>query len=319
MSTSTVNVNVTVGASTATLADGYTFVRGDWDVTVASTEEADASAIQVQFVVPVDVTFTTTESDDASAFIAAQPIDATIAPTETDDASAIQAVYIDPIFVTIGSTEGDDSATFVAEFPFRVTLASSEESDTSAIIVDNQWEELIAAQRAQIIYRAYIEAAGQDRLEIRISSWQATLQTGRSNYVQAVVPGANAAVLNAINARAGGDLVIVRAAIFPNGTENQVEMARVPFRVRTDRGARRETATISGNSNTFPTSTDTARTLEKVQTISHDTGYRVRAGVDWRLRPGMEATADGNTFTVSYINYIVNRNSEFMEVGERQL
>lgn len=62
-----------------------------------------------------------------------------------------------------------------------------------------------------------------------------------------------------------------------------------------------------------------ARVMTAVRSLTSDPGVRVRCGVDWYLRPGQEAAARGNTFTVAYLNYYVTSADEYMDVGERRL
>jgi hypothetical protein len=157
-------------------------------------------------------------------------------------------------------------------------------------------------------------------VRVPISSWQATLQTGRSNYVQCVAPG----VLNFVSAiNAATEFVVSRTATLPDGTVIEYEMARSPVgEARFDRGANRFTCTLSGYSPGFAmddeTFTATDRTLERIRNVSSGSGgLRVRCAVDWLLRPGHRAFVDGSPFVVAYINYYVGGGDAYMETGER--
>lgn len=157
-------------------------------------------------------------------------------------------------------------------------------------------------------------------VRVPISSWQATLQTGRSNYVQCVVP----AVLTWVTAiNAATEFVISRTATLPDDTVIEYEMARAPVgEARFDRGAGRYTCTLSGYSTGFAVDEEpdpsTDRVLAKVRSVSTGSGgLRVRCAVDWLLRPGQRAIVDGSPFTVAYINYYVNNGDAYMDVGER--
>jgi len=163
-------------------------------------------------------------------------------------------------------------------------------------------------------------------LKLPISSWQATLQIGeRSSYVQCVVPAALQYFADIAAIGVGGKLAIIRGEIFPNGDQKESEVASVsvsdyPYQ----RGPNRETVTLSGYGRLSFIEVDSAspgatRQLPGVQTITVQNGVRVRCDVDWVIRPGMTAIADGVDFTVSYINYYVNQNQQFMDVGERTL
>jgi hypothetical protein len=154
-----------------------------------------------------------------------------------------------------------------------------------------------------------------------ISSWQATLQTGRSNYVQVVIP-AVLPLVDAINVAT--EFSVIRSAVLPDGSSIEYEMARAPTQVaRFDRGPARYTCTMTGYSPGFATdeepSSATDRTLPSVRSISTSSGgVRVRCGVDWLLRPGQRAIIpQGGNFIAAYINYYVGNNDAYMDVGER--
>ncbi|MCK2095622.1 hypothetical protein [Thauera aromatica] len=160
-------------------------------------------------------------------------------------------------------------------------------------------------------------------VRVPVSSWQATLQLDRSNYVQCVVPGCTQWV---DDISAATEFVISRKATSPVGADVEHEMARAPLSAMTalDRGARRHTATLSGYAPGFsaPGTPETAtdRMMRDVRSFSIASGgRRARCGVDWFLRPGHRATVDGDQFTVSYINYYVGGGDAWMEIGERSL
>lgn len=169
------------------------------------------------------------------------------------------------------------------------------------------------------IYRWVLDIEGAPTVRIPIKSWQATLRADFSSYVQAVIPGAGA-VISDITSRLGNDMVITRVAVAPDGTTFEQEMARAPASSpRIQRGPTNHTVTLSGYAISFftPDGVDavTARTLNEIRTITGGDEARVRCGIDWFLRPGQQAIADGESINVSYINYIVNGVSEYMDVG----
>ena len=154
---------------------------------------------------------------------------------------------------------------------------------------------------------------------IPISSWQATLQTGSSNYVQCVIPACTIWV-SAINTAT--EFVISRRAVLPDGSAIEYEMARAPVNTAPtiDRGPERHTCTLSGYSDAFaevenpPAVYD--RTLTGIRSISSGASYRVRCAVDWLLRPGHRAFVGGAPFVVSFINYYAPSNFDcYMDVG----
>lgn len=67
-----------------------------------------------------------------------------------------------------------------------------------------------------------------------------------------------------------------------------------------------------------PSEGESARALTGVRSLSqYGSLTRVRADIDWLLRPGMTALAGGRTLNVAYINYYVSGNQAYMDVGER--
>lgn len=157
-------------------------------------------------------------------------------------------------------------------------------------------------------------------VRVPISSWQATLQTGLSNYVQCVVPAVSAYV-SAINAST--EFVVSRLVAVPGLGNLVYEMARAPVQTTTfDQGPYNYTCTISGYSSGFaPDENPSAaynRTLQNIRSISiNQGGTRVRCSIDWLLRPSHRVFASAEEFIVAYINYYVGGNDAYMEVGER--
>jgi len=154
-------------------------------------------------------------------------------------------------------------------------------------------------------------------VRVPISSWQATLQTGSSNYVQCVIPAA-APWSEAINTAT--EFVIYRRAVLPNGLSIEYEMARSPAQTpQFDRGPQRHTCTLSGYSPAFAESEDPDaaydRTLTGIRSISSGGSYRVRCAIDWLLRPGQRAIVEGAPFVVSYINYYALASDSYMDAG----
>jgi hypothetical protein len=155
-------------------------------------------------------------------------------------------------------------------------------------------------------------------VRVPISSWQATLQTGGSNYVQCVVP-ACAPWVASINTAT--EFVISRSAT-TGGVTLEYEMARAPAQTaQFDRGPNKYTCTLSGYSTAFAEDLDPPavydRTLSGIRSISNGaSNMRVRCAVDWLLRPGHRAYADGAPLVVSYINYYAPTGSDsYMDVG----
>lgn len=158
-------------------------------------------------------------------------------------------------------------------------------------------------------------------VRVPISSWQATLQTGASCYVQCVVP-ACAVWAAAINAAT--EFAISRRAVLPGGQAVEVEMARAPAETAIfDQGPSRYTCTLSGYGTAFGANPDPAaaydRTLTGVRSVSSGTTRRVRCAVDWLLRPGQRAWVQGLPLVVGYINYYAPSGFDaYMDVGEQR-
>ena len=153
-----------------------------------------------------------------------------------------------------------------------------------------------------------------------ISSWQATLQTGRSSYLQCVIPACEP-YLDAINAATA--FTINRIAGLVDGSSIEYQMATSPVGTKSlSQGTSNWTAVVDGYADATPEDDDPPeaynRTLQDVRTISTQaSGLRVRCGVDWLLRPAMRALLGDTPFIVSYINYYVTNGDQYMDVGER--
>ena len=158
-------------------------------------------------------------------------------------------------------------------------------------------------------------------VRVPISSWQATLQTGASNYVQCVVP-AVADWVDSINAATA--FTITRAATPAGGDTIEYEMASAPLeQIQLSQGPTNFSGTLSGYSTAFAEdeAPDSAydRTLAGVRSVSSSSsGYRVRCAIDWLLRPAQRAyLPDGASCIGSYINfYQPQGNDSYMDVGE---
>lgn len=156
-------------------------------------------------------------------------------------------------------------------------------------------------------------------VRLPISSWQATLRTGSSNYVQCVIPACDPYVDTITTAAA---FTISRRAQSFDGVVIEYEMVSGPVESLTfDPGPQRHTCTMSGYSTGFAEDEEPPeaynRTLQKVRSVSSSNGsLRVRCGIDWLLRPGQRAIVDGDTFVVGYINYYAIQGDQYMDVGE---
>ena len=182
---------------------------------------------------------------------------------------------------------------------------------------------LLSSEESATSWRCVLTGAadGLPDLVLRISSWQATIQTGRANYIQCVAPASLDTVAE-IAARRQGEIVIARIARLANGQHVEREMVRSRYsNLYLNEGPRRRSVVLNGWSPALTEAVGSAD-LYGVQTISDsDGGLRVRAAIDWSLRPGMTARFMGREMAVAFINYYVgtdrNTLTGFMDVGSR--
>ena len=197
-----------------------------------------------------------------------------------------------------------------------VTLPSP--LDGPAIRAINDFSALITDTRSFYV----MEVGGDPVLRIPVSSWQATIQSDRSNYLQAVIPAADDWA-DDLALRLGVVEFYVSRVTFINGQERTSELARALMDSSSyAKGANNTTVTLSGyaEASQAPASPST-KTLTGLRTITtSSTGTtRVRCDIDWFLRPGDTAVVDGTSFTVEYINYYVPTTGDiYMDVGDRQ-
>ena len=157
-------------------------------------------------------------------------------------------------------------------------------------------------------------------VRVPISSWQATLQLDQACYGQMVVP----AVFELLEAvTSATEFVVYRRGRTLDGGAVEQMMLRCPIETRSlAQGARNYTATLAGYSDAFPGETGLpaamTRTLQGVRSVTEDSGgIRLRADVDWLLRPGMTAQYGATNLAVSFINYYVPGSDQYMDIGER--
>lgn len=183
------------------------------------------------------------------------------------------------------------------------------------------WVSKLPEIELQEVYRLVITGAADGLPDLyigKMSSWQATSQSGtRASYLQAVLPAASE-LLPSIADRQNGNLVIQKGYRFQDGSTRYEEVVRARFDgLRPDRGRRALTVTVSGYLSGMQ-SANGFRALSGVRSVSTQNGKRrVRCSIDFFLKPGMLVGFDGDSFEASYINYYVNQNDKFCEVGER--
>jgi len=188
------------------------------------------------------------------------------------------------------------------------------EADVSALVY-NDFTSGIPAD-ATIYYTMDLTTPG-GLVRTPISSWQATLRAGTSNYVQCVVPAAAALVDDLTAATL---FSIVREAHFDGNVVRQQMASAVPV-LQLARGTRSYTCTLSGYSDGFTENNDPDalydRPLMGINSVfTSPNSTRASCQIDWLLRPGQRAIIDESTsFIVSYITYYVNTSRAYMDAG----
>lgn len=164
-----------------------------------------------------------------------------------------------------------------------------------------------------------MELSGTTAYRIPISSWQATTQSDRANYLQCVIPNAGDYVAE-ITARQDTETFNIYSLVEIDGNDMRALISSSLIDYLTlDQGPTNYTCTLSGYPAAYVPGTPKTRTLSNVRTKSTDTNgnMRVRCDIDWYLRPGDTAYAGADEMTVTYINYYVNNTQAYMDVGER--
>jgi hypothetical protein len=200
--------------------------------------------------------------------------------------------------------------------PLNADPLGSPPGESSAFV---DWSATIDPITARTYYALELDDGVLPPIRIPISSWQATVQDDRASYAQAVIPAAGQWV-DAVSDRADGQFIIYRGVRLAGGDVLESELARAPIQTVTfDQGPTNQTMRISGYATAPPSQLGLTRTLKNVRSESVTSGIRVRADIDWFLRPGHTAVSRGQPFVVSYINYYANASDEYMDVGERPL
>ncbi|MBK8896844.1 MAG: hypothetical protein IPN66_06390 [Candidatus Competibacteraceae bacterium] len=169
--------------------------------------------------------------------------------------------------------------------------------------------------RLPVIYRLYL--AGSPPLFLPLASFTVRRSlSGRA--LSAVIAPPSLATVQAIAARAGNDLVLLRGVRFRDGSEQLDELLRCALVTpRTDRGARQFSISLEGRADEAESGTR-IRALKGVSYRAYSAGLRrVRCEVDVWLRPGDTALlGGGETMTVGDITITADRDSGVMELAE---
>jgi len=153
-----------------------------------------------------------------------------------------------------------------------------------------------------------------DTVRVPIRSWQATLRTDAASYVQCVVPAVSQWV---DSITAASSFSIYRYAEVSGLRLEELMGATVIGQRQFSRGPTNYTCVLSGYTSAFvPSVSPATRALADVRSVSNSGAEtRIRAAIDWLLRPGDTATFGGDSFTAAYINYYSLEGDAYMDVG----
>jgi len=160
-------------------------------------------------------------------------------------------------------------------------------------------------------------------VRLKISSWTASLEVDKASYIGFVVPGCTSDTFDLLGTMTA--FSVMRYAML-NGAaiESLVASAVTGLSVQSDSGPTNTTATVAGYTadTTYPANDNPNsawdRTLTGVRSVSiYASGLRVRATIDWMLKPGQRAFySDGGELIASRIVYNANVADSYMDVTE---
>lgn len=178
----------------------------------------------------------------------------------------------------------------------------------------NTWRDYVGSQKFPSIYRLYL--TGTPDLELAISSINCRYDNNTVT-LTAVVPAVSISIIESIEDRLDGELVLYRGIRLSDTIEQINEMIRVSFdNLRYDLGSSSGSATLQGSAdNAASSNTRTIRGISYRNTINNL--RRIRCEVDTYLRPGDTADlGNGETLTVSEIVYSIDTTQAIMEISE---
>lgn len=176
--------------------------------------------------------------------------------------------------------------------------------------------EFVGAYPPQTIFRLYL-TGGTGTIELPLSSFSCRRGNGQTR-LSAVCPALTTDQIDAIEARASGNLIVKTGPRFADGTEQLDEMIVAPFSaLRWDAGSQSASATIDGVATAVAENPKTRLMRGIIYRNARNGLRRVRCAVDTYLSPG--DTADlgaGETLVVSEISYQVSPDQAVMEIAE---
>lgn len=236
--------------------------------------------------------------------------------------------------VALGRSEAPGVADFVLDASFGVAVAAGTSSAEGA------WDALASASgvsmgRARTEAVAFTAPTGAARLDgiltytltltgapnglpdfkLPMESFQARLRSGEASSLSTVIPGATG-YYAAIVAREKGDLIVTAAVLYPNGTRDSVELARVHLEtIRLDTGSSSVSISLSGTRQTTNTNPSTVALAGISYTLIDNGARRYRARMDPWLRAGDTVLADGLSLIATELTYSVSVRATTAEVA----
>jgi hypothetical protein len=182
------------------------------------------------------------------------------------------------------------------------------------------WE-IPADATNQRIFRCILTGSEDalDDLDLPMASFSAQVRNGDPTYLSCDIPNGSAYEA-AILARVNGDIIIRYGVRLPDGTEQLVEIARVNYESSpSERSGSVDTISLIGHkTTTFNESKYWPISGLSYFTIDSEGKRRLRADIDFFLRPGDICQFDDDEMTVGEISYSVKANpaQAVMEVSE---
>lgn len=193
-----------------------------------------------------------------------------------------------------------------------------------ALVAFTDWTGRLAPASQQLAQFVLDLVTPSGDVRVPMSSWQATLTTDGECYAGCVIP---ACLPYADDLEAATAFVISRRAVLADGTTFYAAVIVCPLQtLQIDTGPTNATASLSGYFDAIPEDDDPPaaydRTLTGVRSTStYTSGVRVRADIDWLLRPGQRAFYLDTSMVVTYQNLYATSDGRgvqaYMDVGER--
>jgi len=341
------DVDVLATTATLTITANAATISNDIDVTAnTDTLTITANAAQVGYGTSVSassVSLTLTEnaaSVISNVNLAANTTTLTLATQQADvnlnvsvtattaaltlatNAADIEVDVVNVWGTTAALTSSANAASIKYDIPVSATTHALTLASYDATIWDGAaWSAWIAENNGKFSRKFIFTLTGDGEtpavsdVEIPISSFQCRRRADSPTYLSVVIPGT--AYSSQITARSNGDLKLEMAYILAGSIAYQSTIALVDLdEIQVDEGGGSSAITLIG----YRTASYTPKTIELRDIIYS----RLRAGKytyrcsnpDLYLHPGDTASADGNTFTVDEIQYVVSPQLQMMEVKE---